>query len=158
MIEPHGNSAPKTSASVVPARVVATMSELICHSVGHASVWNSRGTRTECGSAMRERSLRSRSTIIRFSARSFGALRRKSDCTASSAGVAPRGAVPFIGRASSRPARQSKNSSGETDRMRSSPKSRYAAYAFGCARRSAANSASASPRNVPVSGAVALTW
>ena len=44
VIEPQGNSAPNTSASVVPARVRARTSEVICHTLGSASVWNKAGT------------------------------------------------------------------------------------------------------------------
>lgn len=133
VMEPHGNSAPNTSASPVPTRVRATTSEVICHTVGSGWVWNRAGTRTLCGSAMRERSLRSRSTIITFSARSLALARSRSACRASSSGVPPRAAVPFMGRARISPvpcgpARQSKNSSGETESTRApSPPSMHAA-------------------------------
>ena len=123
--EPQGNSAANTSVSVVPGRVRAVTSDVICHTVGKACVANSAGTCTLCGSAMRDMSLRSRSTIITFSARSLGAVRRCSACCASCSGVAPRGAVPFMGRASRVPPSgascQSKNSSGDTDSTCSSP-------------------------------------
>ncbi|VTU21677.1 hypothetical protein E5CHR_01235 [Variovorax sp. PBL-E5] len=119
--EPQGNSAANTSASVQPARVRASTSEVICHTLGSASVWNRRGTRTEKGSAMRDMSLRSKSTIITFSARSLADARNPAAAAASASAVAPRAAVPFIGRASSRRSRQSKKSSGETDSSCSSP-------------------------------------
>ena len=131
--EPQGNSAANTSHSRVPARVRARTSEVICQTAGRASVWNRRGTCTLCGSAMRERSLRSRSTTMTFSARSLGDARSRAAWAASSSGPAPRGAVPFIGRARISPAVpvgplcQSKNSSGETDSTASPPKSRQAA-------------------------------
>ena len=125
--EPQGNNAAKTSVSVVPDRVRACTSDVICQTVGRAWVWNSRGTRTLCGCAMREMSLRSRSTTITFSARSLGAVRRCSAWAASASGVAPRGAVPFIGRARMSPPAasvvQSKNSSGDTDSTWVSPAS-----------------------------------
>ena len=86
-------------------------------------------TRTLWGKATRDTSLRSRSTIITFSARSLGAVRRCSAWAASCSGVAPRGAVPFMGRASkgpspsglSSPSCQSKKSSGDTDSTCSGP-------------------------------------
>jgi hypothetical protein len=129
--EPQGNSAANTSESRMPARVRACTSDVICHTVGRPSVWNSAGTRTLCGWAMRERSLRSRSTIMTFSARSLGDARRWAAWAASSAGVAPRAAVPFMGRARMRPppgaSCQSKNSSGETDSTCSGPAAMCAA-------------------------------
>ena len=125
--DPQGNNAANTSASEQAARVRASTSEVICHTVDSASVWNKRGTRTLNGSAMRDKSLRSRSTIITFSARSLADVRRASACAVSSSGVAPRGAVPFMGRVRMRPACQSKNSSGDTESTCSSPVSRYAA-------------------------------
>ena len=61
-------------------------------------------------------SLRSRSTIIRFSARFFASGREPRARAASRAGSASRGAVPFIGRVSMPPAPSSaKNSSGERE-------------------------------------------
>ena len=55
-------------------------------------------TSTEPIFATRPRSLRSRSTIIRFSARCFSSTASQVFRRASSRGVRPRGAVPFIGR------------------------------------------------------------
>jgi hypothetical protein len=112
--EPHGNSAAKSSASRRPGRVRARIVDVICHTVGSACSSNSRGTRTEPGSATRERSLRSRSTIMRFSARSFGVETRVSAAARSAASSAPRGAVPFIGCVVTTPSFQWKNSSGDT--------------------------------------------
>ena len=76
VIEPQGNSAVITSSSARPARVTALIVEVICQTVGSACSSNSRGTRTEPGTATRDRSLRSRSTIMRFSARSLALVRR----------------------------------------------------------------------------------
>ena len=129
--EPQGNSAANTSARQIPGRVRARTSDVICHTVGSGVVSNNRGTCTLCGRAMRERSLRSRSTIITFSARSLGAVRRRAAWAASSSGVAPRAAVPFMGRARISPppgaSCQSKNSSGETESTCSPPASMCAA-------------------------------
>jgi hypothetical protein len=38
VIEPQGNSAAKTSARLLPARVRASTSDVICHTAGRASV------------------------------------------------------------------------------------------------------------------------
>ena len=67
-----------------------------------------------------------------FSARSLGLARNCCSRAASSCAVAPRAAVPFIGLVRmvptpSAPARQSKNSSGETDKACQSPMSSQAA-------------------------------
>ncbi len=61
---------------------------------------NSSGVATAPGSQTRLRSLRIRSTIIRFSARSLSLASNSAARRASSAGVAPRGRVPLIGRVS----------------------------------------------------------
>ena len=53
----------------------------------------------------RPRSLRSRSTIIRFSARSFSEASSRAAAAASDAASAPRAAVPLTGRASRLPSR-----------------------------------------------------
>jgi hypothetical protein len=70
--EPQGNSVLNTSSSATPLRVRASMSDVNCQTVGQACAWNKCRTLTEWGSAIRDMSFRSRSTIITFSARSFG--------------------------------------------------------------------------------------
>ncbi|KAF1052664.1 MAG: hypothetical protein GAK34_01198 [Delftia tsuruhatensis] len=75
---------------------------------------------------MRETSVRSRATIVTFSARAVGEERMGWTFASSCAGVAPRGAVPFMGRVRMRSPSQSKNSSGETDSTCSSPLSMQA--------------------------------
>ena len=78
---------------------------------------NNAGTRTDPARARRPRSLRKRSTIIKFSARFFSSA-ASAMARASSTSTSPEaGAVPFIGRATSWPARCEKNSSGEHDRI-----------------------------------------
>ena len=110
--DPQGNSARNTSTSPTSGRVRAVISDVSCHTVGYRSSTKRPGTSTLPTRATRERSLRSRSTIIRFSARSFGLARSCSPCRRSSSGVVPRAAVPFIGRVRSRSPSQSKKSSG----------------------------------------------
>ena len=108
------------------ARLSAVTSEVICQTVGSACSSNSCGTLTENGCATRERSLRIRSTIMTFSARSLSDARSAAALAWSASGVAPRAAVPFMGRTSRRDPSQSKNSSGETDSSWRPPMSRYA--------------------------------
>ena len=76
---------------------------------------NSSGTLTDPTTAMRPRSLRSRSTIIRFSARFLMSSCSRRAVSLSPSGARVRGAVPFIGRACSRPRSWRTNSSGERD-------------------------------------------
>ena len=124
----------------------ARTSDVICQTLGSACSSNSAGTLTLPICAMRPRSLRSKSTIITFSARSLALLRRCSAWAASCAGVVPRAAVPFMGRVRMLPLPwagwcQSKNNSGETDSSASCPMSKKMLKPPGCACCSAANKA-----------------
>ena len=92
---------------------------------------------TEPGVASRPMSLRIRSTIIRFSESVFGSRASARTMFASSAGVAPRAAVPFIGFDESVVPSFRRKSSGESDRMRASGKDRYAPNSTDCFARSA---------------------
>jgi hypothetical protein len=114
VIEPHGNSARKTSISGVSGRSAETV-DTSCHNVGYASATHSASTRTFPGAARRPRSLRKRSTIMMFSAHSFAEASRPSRRRASSCGIGARGAVPFIGRVVTRRPRRAKKSSGDSD-------------------------------------------
>ena len=103
---------------------VALTSVVICHTVGKADTAKGAETRTEPRRATLETSLRSKSTIMRFSARSF-ALHTRSCCSAlSCAGERPRGRVPFMGLVRSFPSSSSpprcheKKSSGDAERRR----------------------------------------
>ena len=73
VIEAGGNRARKMSLRL--ALVLASMMEVICHTVGYFSTLNRRGTSTLPGSATRPKSLRTISTIMTFSARSFSEAR-----------------------------------------------------------------------------------
>ena len=98
-------------------------------------------------------SLRSRSTIIRFSARFFGSAASAAASAASRPASASRGAVPFIGRASMPPAPSSaKKSSGERDKSTASPSATIAPNPTGCRAASAAWIAAGSPRQRPSIG------
>jgi hypothetical protein len=93
------------------------------------------------GRATRVRSLRIRSTIIRFSARCLGSAAQLGSRAASSADVAPRRAVPFIGFAVKPPPSRVKNSSGEKERIQRLAGEHQRAIARTRARRAAARRA-----------------
>ena len=81
-----------------PQRRAETV-EVSCHTVSYRSRSNTSPQSTDPGTATRPRSLRSRSTIIAFSARSFTEPRRRARRPRRPrSGHRPRGAVPFIGR------------------------------------------------------------
>ena len=109
VIEPPGNAARNRSNPSAPSRNTPVTVETRWCTVGCDSSANNVGTSTDPVRQTLPRSLRSRSTIITFSARSLGELRSASACAASSFGFTPRGAVPFMGRVSSLASRQSKN-------------------------------------------------
>ena len=63
---------------------------------------------------------------MRFSARSFTDAARARAAASSSSSQRPRGLVPFMGRVVTRVPRLPKKSSGEAERIRCLPRSRYA--------------------------------
>ena len=110
---PQGKAARKMSAAVVPRLACASMRLVICHTLPKRDTLNGSGTRTLPVSAVLPKSLRSRSTIITFSARFFGSV-CKARARASSPPSPKIGAVPFIGSVLMRPSeRMFKKSSGE---------------------------------------------
>ena len=111
VIEAGGNRAVKISAT--GASVSAVTVEVNCHSVGYFSRAQTAGVRTVPGRAIRPRSLRAMSTIIKFSACSFSETVRAAACARSWSALRPRGAVPFIGRDSRCSPSRRKKSSGE---------------------------------------------
>ena len=123
---PLGNSAPKTSRRERPCRSSAETVEVSCHTVSNRSASNTSLHRTEPTRATRARSFRNRSTIIAFSARSLIEPRNRARISSSSASQRPRGAVPFIGLVATVLPSILKNSSGEAERTRYRPRSRYA--------------------------------
>ena len=80
VIDPLGKSARKTSGTPVPGSSSAVTVDVSCHTVSKRSGSNTLAHRTVPGRAMRPRSLRSRSTIIAFSARSFTEAVSRSRC------------------------------------------------------------------------------
>ena len=99
VIEPQGNIAPSTPARPVPGRGRERRRETSWNRVGYSSTPSSSVTSTLPGSLIRAMSLRSRSTIMTFSARSFSPAASISRAASSVAGWPVRGAVPFIGAA-----------------------------------------------------------
>ena len=71
VIDPLGKSARKTSGTPAPGSSSAVTVDVSCQTVSKRSGSNTLAHRTVPGRAMRPRSLRRRSTIIAFSARSF---------------------------------------------------------------------------------------
>ena len=99
--------------------------------VAKRSTAHSSGTRTLASSQTRERSLRSRSTIITFSARSFALPASSAARASSSAGVAPRGRVPLMGRVSTRRPSRRRKRSGDEEATTTSSSFTYAANGAG---------------------------
>ena len=96
--EPGGKIALRRSGRPTPSFSVAETPDVIWCSVLNVSTVNRSVTLTLPISAMRPRSLRIRSTIIRFSARCLTSLASTARASASASGVPPRGDVPFMGR------------------------------------------------------------
>ncbi len=111
--DPEGNSATKISSSPTSSGTSAEMREVSCQTVSYRSSANSSSTSTVPKRAILPRSLRSRSTIMRFSARSLSDLVSWRAFALSSAGQRPLPMVPFIGRTSIRGPDREKNSSGD---------------------------------------------
>jgi hypothetical protein len=97
VIDPQGNSARIKSTRLVPSHSTDSTVDVICQTVSKRSRSNNDDTRTLPGTETLPRSLRSRSTIITFSARFFSEYLSHSAMSRSSASQRPRGAVPFIG-------------------------------------------------------------
>ncbi|MNK89234.1 hypothetical protein D3C87_1092370 [compost metagenome] len=140
VIEPHGNSAAINAPKAVPGRAVAVTVEVIWSTRPNGCTTKRSGTATLPGWAMRPRSLRSRSTIITFSARFLASAASRRAARASCPASPLRGAVPFIGRVTRCPAPScSTNSSGDSDSTQPSPGSQASTpNGTGCAARSAA--------------------
>ena len=96
--DPQGNRARKISVSPASGRSRAVTSEVSWCTVSKRSALQQPRHRDAARTATRARSLRTRSTIMTFSARSFGLDRSRATIRSSSATVRPRAAVPFIGR------------------------------------------------------------
>ena len=130
--EPPGNVAASSSASPTSSRSVPSTVETRCVTPASSCSAISSGQRTEPGSQTRERSFRSRSTIITCSAASFS----PSTCS-------PSGRVPLIGHVHTRRPRRPRNSSGEADAIAQPPP----LSKRGSKESSSAPSAAGSPSN-----------
>ena len=106
VIEPPGNVAQRISASVTPGRSVPVTVETRCDTPASLRSAISSGHRTDPGRQTRERSLRSRSTIITCSAASFAEV---------TSPPSPAGLVPLIGFVARRSPRRERKSSGEPE-------------------------------------------
>ena len=116
VMEPPGKQARSKSQACSAGGRRARMVLTRWCTAGKGSTTNSSGTLTEPGAATRPISLRSRSTIIRFSARSFSDRASASASSRSASASAWRGRVPLIGRVSISSPFSDKNRSG--DRLR----------------------------------------
>ena len=122
--DPLGNSAAKMSPSPISGRRSALTVDVSCQTVSYRSAANTSLHVTEPLRATRPMSLRSRSTIIAFSARSFTDPSSPERIDSSSASHRPRGAVPFIGLVTIRSPSIRKKSSGEADSDRDASRCR----------------------------------
>ena len=125
-----GGNVARTSAPVpTPGRSRPVTVETRCQSPGWASGAHSAGTATDPGTHTRPRSLRARSVIITFSARSLALRSSTARCPA----------VPLIGRVSTASPRRRRNRSGEADTTARSPNRSRAACGAGWWRTRAPN-------------------
>ncbi len=133
--EPLGNSARRTSIGSAPPGSRDVTVDVSCQTVSYRSASNSRGTSTVPVVETFPRSLRIRSTIIAFSARSFDEASSTARASRSSSTHRPRRDVPFMGRLVTRSPSTRKNSSGEADSTRKRPVETYAQSAARWARQ-----------------------
>ena len=122
VIEPAGKQARTASIGTRPSRSWPRTVLTSWCTWAYVSTANRLGTSTLPISLTLPMSLRMRSTIIRFSARSFSLAASSAASAASDSGVAPRARVPLIGRDSITPDGLTvRNCSGEALRSEISP-------------------------------------
>ena len=109
------------------------MADTRCCTNSNVSSRQSCVTRTLSGRQTRARSLRSRSTIITFSARSFSFCSSSAPANRSASGRRIRPRVPLIGRVSTTPPASCKNRSGEALAIWNDWQSKYPANGAGIA-------------------------
>jgi hypothetical protein len=148
--EPGGNAARSSPASPTPSRSSPSTSETMCQTPACGRTSASAVTRTVPGRQTRPRSLRTRSTIITFSARSFS--------DASSSAWPPAGRVPLIGALRTVRPERVRNTSGE--RLATVPHgpATNAARSVGSASAAVANRSNASPSSRPERRMQRLAW
>ncbi len=134
-MEPGGNAASTASNASNPSRRRPWIVEVSWCTVGWRSTRQTALATTLPGAQTRLRSLRARSAIIVFSARSLALASSSSASAASSRPVAPRGRVPFIGSVSTVPSGCTRrNRSGEAPTSAKGPASRYRPNGTGASR------------------------
>ena len=124
VIEPPGKAARRIAPGVAPGRGVARTVEVRWCTDGKRSGAIISSTETLPISAMRPRSLRSRSTIMMCSARSLGLAASSAASASSRSGAAPRGRVPLMGRVSMTFPLRRRKRSGEALTTANGPQSR----------------------------------
>ena len=150
--EPGGKDARRSSASPTPGRSVPVTVETRCQTPGASRSSVRAGTSTLPYSQTLPRSLRIRSTIITFSARSFA------DRESASPAPLSRGAVPLIGSVSTCRPRRRRKSSGEALHSAPHGPATSAAWRGASARVVRANRSSGSPDQRPSRRRQMLAW
>ena len=138
-----GNVAASRAAVDSSSDTVARTVDTRCHTPGAACTASSSGTVTEPVSATRPRSLRTKSTIMMFSATSLTEAR-------SAVGSACNGSVPLIGLEVTCSPRRRRNSSGDSDATAPQSPARNAARAGTFRVTAAAKKSTGDPVTVPV--------
>ncbi len=148
--EPGGKVARSRSPSPTSSRSRPCTSETMCQTPACGRTSASAGTLTPPGTQTRPRSLRTRSTIITFSARSLADV--------SSSARRSAGRVPLIGSLRTSRPRRARKSSGE--RLATVPHgpATNAARSVGSAAAAVAKRSSASPASRPSSRVQRLAW
>ena len=141
---PMGNVAARISDHLTSSLTLHATVETIWCTLRKLWMPQSSSTVTLAGCAMRLKSLRTRSVIITFSARSLGSKRSRSAAAASAAASSWRGAVPLMGREVSRFPLRSRKHSGDAESMRTGPQGMSAEYGAAVFWTSAPNARSAS--------------
>ena len=137
VMDPPGKLDRMRSTRVLSPRSSAVTVLINWCTVENVSTSNMGSARTVPGWATCAKSLRTKSTIIRFSARSLGFVAKSSRSSSSSAAVSPRTRVPLIGRDSIMPAVSTrKNRSGDVDMTATSPNRSNAPNGLGLLSRS----------------------
>lgn len=145
VIDPGGKAARMHATGEMPSRRRPRTVETSWWTVRWVSTSMSFGTDTLPSSLTAPRSVRSRSTIMRFSARVFSLVACSRRSSRSSAASAPRGAVPLIGFASIQRSRPiCRKRSGDELRTLIRPNRRKAAHGAGLRLRNSRYSVSGS--------------
>ncbi|AXY50989.1 hypothetical protein YT1_1553 [Rhodococcus ruber] len=146
-----GNAASSNRAVSTPIRNEAATVDTRCQTPGAGCTPSRSGTVTLPVSATRPRSLRTRSTIITFSATSLTDARNR-------AGSAPIGSVPLIGLDVTRSPWRARNNSGDRDATAPQSPATYAARAGAVRSIPSAKKCSGLPDQAPVKRVHTHAW